>query len=75
MHTDPYADPRFVDLRHERGASLCADPECNLSGGHAHVGPCEPCRCPMEHAVDECPEGREFEARVFVARKNQLPPE
>jgi hypothetical protein len=34
---------------------LCSDPNCDLSGGYAHAGPCEPCGCPARHAVQECP--------------------
>lgn len=52
---DPYCTPEMVRLRTQRCASVCIDEECNLSGGYAHVGPCEPCTCGMEHAIAECP--------------------
>lgn len=52
---DQYATPAMVALRTAPGASLCTDPYCDLSGGYAHVGPCEPCGCGAEHAIDECP--------------------
>jgi hypothetical protein len=51
-----YATPAMVALRNAPGAALCSDPDCELSGGWAHVGPCEPCSCGAEHAVAECPE-------------------
>lgn len=72
MRPDPYMDPRLVALRHKRGVLVCIDEECELSGGAAHAGPCEPCACPLEHAVEECPEGEGFEARVRAARANPL---
>ena len=61
MKKRPYAahcQPWVVALRTAPGASLCADDECGLSGGYAHVGPCEPCACPQCHAVEECPDTR-----------------
>ena len=44
-----------VALRTAPGASLCCDPDCDLSGGYAHVGDCIPCTCGKEHAIAECP--------------------
>lgn len=38
--------------------SVCLDLECNLSGGMAHIGPCDPCGCPKRHAIAECPKLR-----------------
>lgn len=59
-----------VRLRREAlGAAICTDPECDLSGGNAHVGACEPCGCELRHAVDECPdreEGYETFYRLLV---------
>jgi hypothetical protein len=52
---DPYCQPWVVALRKAPHASVCIDDECELSGSYAHVGPCEPCGCPLLHAVDECP--------------------
>lgn len=51
---DPYATPTMVAQR-EAALSVCIDPECTLSGGYAHAGPCEPCACGAEHASEECP--------------------
>lgn len=70
---NPYATPDMVALRCERGATVCVDVDCNLSGGFAHVGPCEPCDCPDEHAKAECPNGSDFPARVHIASRNQCP--
>ena len=53
---DPYCTDEMVRLRTQRCASCCIDEECSLSGGYAHVGPCEPCTCGMEHAIAECPD-------------------
>ena len=54
---DKYATPEMV-------AAVCIDEECELSGGYAHVGPCEPCNCGDEHAIEECPViGRKRDAR------------
>lgn len=50
-----YFAPWQVTLRRAPGASVCCDPECDLSGGAAHVGDCEPCTCGKEHAIEECP--------------------
>jgi hypothetical protein len=50
-----YAQPWQIALRRVNN-SWCVDPECTLSGGLAHVGECEPCKCGLEHAIDECPE-------------------
>ena len=50
-----YDAPWVVALRRAPGACLCIDGECGLSGGRAHVGPCERCPCPKEHAIEECP--------------------
>lgn len=50
-----HARPEVVFRRQAPGASCCIDPDCDLSGGYAHVGPCEPCPCPMHHAAWECP--------------------
>lgn len=52
---DPYCQPWMVALRRAPGASVCIDEECGLSGSRAHVGDCEPCGCPMQHAIAECP--------------------
>lgn len=55
---DPYCQPWQLAQRDRevRGASgLCGDPLCDLSGGYAHAGDCEPCECPARHAVAECP--------------------
>lgn len=41
--------------RQAPGASVCADPNCGLSGYYAHVGMCAPCECGMSHARAECP--------------------
>jgi hypothetical protein len=49
-----YAMPAMLEARRRR-VLLCLDPCCDLSGGYAHVGPCEPCGCGAEHAVAECP--------------------
>ena len=51
---NPYCLPAMVKLRDE-ASSVCNDPDCDLSGGYAHAGPCERCACPMEHAIAECP--------------------
>jgi hypothetical protein len=37
-------------------ANLCVDYHCKLSGGFWHAGPCVPCGCKHNHAIDECPE-------------------
>lgn len=50
-----HSRPEVVFRRQAPGASCCIDPDCDLSGGYAHVGPCEPCSCPMNHAAWECP--------------------
>lgn len=50
-----FATPAQVALRTAEGASVCCDPDCDLSGGYAHAGPCEPCSCGKEHAIVECP--------------------
>jgi len=52
---NPYCTHKMVRMRTSPGASVCTDEECSLSGGYAHIGPCEKCRCKMEHAIDECP--------------------
>lgn len=57
-----YDAPWQVALRRAHRAAVCIDEDCGLSGGRAHVGPCEKCPCPMEHAVEECPEVRGQEA-------------
>jgi hypothetical protein len=36
--------------------SVCIDEDCQLSGGYAHIGPCESCSCGAEHAIEECPQ-------------------
>ncbi|MCK9567389.1 hypothetical protein M0R72_00400 [Candidatus Pacearchaeota archaeon] len=56
MIGDPYCTDEMVRLRTQRYASVCVDEKCSLSGGYAHVGPCEPCKCGMEHAIAECPD-------------------
>lgn len=53
-HVDPHCRPDVVAMRNARNAALCIDQECTLSGGYAHVGPCEPCTCPLRHAIQEC---------------------
>lgn len=50
-----YATPEMVTRRNSMQESVCVDPECDLSGGYAHVGPCEPCDCGKRHAIGECP--------------------
>ena len=55
---DAYDVPWMVTLRTAPGAALCCDEECELSGFRAHVGPCEPCECPLRHAIEECPANR-----------------
>lgn len=52
----PYCWPRMLDMRRQPHASLCIDDDCDLSGGLAHVGECEPCTCGHRHAIAECPE-------------------
>lgn len=57
---DPhYCQPWQVALRKAPGGSVCCDPDCDpdcdLSGDYAHTGPCEPCSCGKEHAIEECP--------------------
>lgn len=51
---DPHCTLRVVGMRNAKGAVVCIDDECDLSGGFAHVGPCEPCGCPLRHAIAEC---------------------
>ncbi len=51
---DPHCRPDVVKLRTAPNASTCGDIECTLSGGFSHVGPCEPCGCPLRHAIAEC---------------------
>ena len=53
-----YATPLMARLRSLPGASVCVDEDCELSGGFAHIGPCEPCGCGHEHAIEECPVGQ-----------------
>lgn len=48
-----------VEMRLAPGASVCVDEACELSGGFAHVGECEPCSCGYEHAIAECPASRD----------------
>ena len=55
---DEYAPPWVVALREAPDADVCADVDCDLSGGQAHVGLCEPCKCGKEHAIAECPKAR-----------------
>ena len=50
-----YATPEMVAAREHSDAEVCADPECRLSGGFAHVGDCTPCGCGKRHAAEECP--------------------
>lgn len=38
--------------------STCGDPDCNLSFGLNHAGECEPCKCGLMHAAEECSAGR-----------------
>ena len=52
---NPYCEPWVVAMRRSPRAAVCTDETCGLSGGFAHVGDCEPCGCPLRHAVDECP--------------------
>ena len=54
-----YCQPFMVHMRQQKGCAVCIDPDCNLSGGYAHAGPCEPCGCPDEHAIAECPKRQE----------------
>lgn len=54
----PYCQPEMVAAREAPAALVCVDEECDLSGGFAHVGPCEPCGCELRHAVEECPDAR-----------------
>lgn len=54
-HRDTFCRPEHVAMRNAPGAAVCVDEECDLSGGYAHVGPCEPCACGKQHAIDECP--------------------
>jgi hypothetical protein len=51
---DTYCTARQAAQREQVG-SVCIDEDCDLSGGYAHVGPCEPCGCGLRHAVAECP--------------------
>jgi hypothetical protein len=51
--TDEHATPEMVALR--KGGAVCIDNDCDLSGGYAHAGPCEPCNCGRRHAIAECP--------------------
>lgn len=51
---DAYATPRLAELRNAPGAAVCVDEDCNLSGGYAHIGPCEACQCGSDYAVAEC---------------------
>lgn len=53
-----YFAPWQVALRKAPGASVCCDPECDLSGGAAHIGDCEPCSCGKRHALAECADRR-----------------
>lgn len=46
--------PSVVAFR-EMSGNLCVDEDCDLSGGYAHAGGCEPCGCPDNHAIEECP--------------------
>jgi hypothetical protein len=56
--SDPYCTPDVIALRSQPLVSVCIDDDCDLSGGYAHVGPCEPCACPLKHAIEECPHYR-----------------
>ncbi len=38
-----------------RPEDVCCDPDCDLSDGLAHGGPCAPCACWERHAIEECP--------------------
>jgi hypothetical protein len=69
--TGAFVEPWVVALRKAPGASVCVDEECELSGYHAHVGPCEPCGCSLEHAVEECPD-RRTPADIVDERGNLL---
>jgi hypothetical protein len=53
---NPHCSTLAVSLRQALGATLCKDEKCTLSGGYAHAGPCIPCKCPLKHAISECPE-------------------
>lgn len=44
--------PEVVAAR--RREPVCVDEDCDLSGGDAHAGDCEPCTCGLEHAAMEC---------------------
>jgi hypothetical protein len=50
-----YTTPEMMAARKAPYASCCVDDDCDLSGGWAHVGPCDPCTCGEEHAIAECP--------------------
>lgn len=63
-----YDSPWVVALREEPGAVLCCDPDCDLSGGRAHVGLCESCTCGRFHAVEECPKNRTDGCRACNGR-------
>lgn len=55
---DPHLTDEILALRDAAsriGDPLCRDVACKLSGGWAHVGPCEPCSCGLNHAIEECP--------------------
>lgn len=54
-HLRAYCTPEMVKMR-EEAFSLCADNDCDLSGGYAHAGDCEVCSCGKRHALLECPE-------------------
>lgn len=58
QHDRDYCQPWQVELRiaAEYGkGGVCIDESCELSGYQAHAGPCEPCGCPKNHAIMECP--------------------
>lgn len=58
QHNRDYCQPWQVELRISAESSnggVCIDESCELSGYQAHAGPCEPCGCPKNHAIMECP--------------------
>ncbi len=50
-----YNAPWQQALRQAPNACVCTDTACELSGGFAHIGPCEACSCGKRHAIEECP--------------------
>lgn len=67
MSAADYTEPWQIELR-ERSA-CCVDEECDLSGGFAHAGECEPCSCPARHAQRECPLNHAQERGILLERR------